>query len=92
MLAYLTRTEVLSGVHRTLIQTGLRTMFIWAAGIVIYNTTEGNYGEPWNGLTSWVQLFGFGLFLIGTLLYSKLIELPFSMKPRGDYKVLPAGP
>lgn len=84
-------TKVLSGVHRTLVQTGLRTMFIWAAGIMLYNSTAGTYGEPWKGFESYIQLVGFVLFLTGSMLYSKLIELPFS-KPRHDYKVLPAGP
>lgn len=85
-------TKVLSGVHRSLIQTGLRTMFIWAAGILLFNTTDGNYGEQWNGAMSCVQLIGFGMFLMGSMLYSKLIELPFSVKPKGEYKQLPAGP
>jgi drug/metabolite transporter (DMT)-like permease len=84
-------TKVLSGVHRTLIQTGLRTMVIWTVGMVLYYTFDGKYGEPWSGVPSLLQLIGFAFFLLGSMLHSKLIDLPFDFQD-GQYKKLPAGP
>lgn len=84
-------SKILSGVHRSLVQTGLRTMVIWAVGICLYYKTQGAYGEPWSGFSSYVELLGFVLFLLGSLLYSKMIELPFQTK-NGEYSELPSGP
>jgi len=85
-------TKILSGVHRTLIQTGLRTMVIWAAGLTLYYSFDGKYGEPWSGVASLLELIGFALFLVGSMLHSKLIDLPFSFEEKEEYTKLPAGP
>jgi len=85
-------TKVLSGVHRALVQTGLRTMVIWTAGILLFYHSHGTYGEPWSGFASYMELFGFILFLLGSMLYSKMIDLPFNNALSGEYKQLPAGP
>jgi len=70
-------TSVLSGVHRSLVTSGLRTMSIWFVDLALfYCFTSGAYGEQWLGLASWVQLFGFGACLYGSLLYSGFVDLP----------------
>lgn len=88
-------TKFLSGVHRTLIQTGLRTMVIWVVGMVLYYSSAGEYGEAWNGKTSILELTGFVIFLTGSMLHSKMIELPFGQDKKvsaREYTKLPAGP
>lgn len=85
-------TKILSGVHRSLIQTGLRTMVIWTVGLMLYYSSEGKYGEPWSGVASLLELIGFALFLVGSMLHSKLIDLPFSLEEKDEYAKLPAGP
>lgn len=83
-------TKFLSGVHRALIQTGLRTMVIWVVGLILYYRTNGIYGEPWAGVPSYMELFGFAFFLCGSMLHSKMIHLPCMGEPTDEYKKLPA--
>merc|ERR1712046_138757 len=75
-------TKLLSGVHRSLIQTGLRTMVIWTVGLVFFYSSDGKYGESWDGVASLLELIGFALFLAGSMLHSKLIDLPFSFEEK----------
>merc|ERR550537_707003 len=69
-------TKVLSGMHRSLVQTGLRTMCVWSFGVLLFNTTDGRYGEPWVGWASVLQVMGFVTFLTGFFLYSGVLQLP----------------
>lgn len=69
-------TKMLSAVHVLLVQSGLRTMAIWAVGLGLFYSTDGVYGEQWVWGRSLLELAGFALFLVGSLVYSKLIDLP----------------
>lgn len=58
-------TKYMSATHRMVLDS-LRTIIIWVVGIAIFGETF-----------SWLQLAGFVVLLIGTLVYNKLLRLPF---------------
>jgi len=76
----------LSGVHRTLVDA-LRTALVWAVELGIFYATqktgcspEGRengecFGTPW-GKYSPLQLVGFAVLIVGTLMYKGLIKVP----------------
>lgn len=68
-------TRELTAVHRTLIDS-TRTICIWLVDIVIYYAINKDFGEPWNTPGSYLQLYGFSLLVLGTLIYNKTIEIP----------------
>ena len=70
----------LSTVHRTLID-GLRTTVVWIVDLIIFYFVNEAYGEAWNDY-SLVQLAGFGLLLLGTLVYNKILRLPGFVYPK----------
>lgn len=62
-------TDSLSAVHRVVIET-LRTLCVWLVDLVIYYIiTDGTLGEKWTAY-SYLQLAGFALLFIGTILYN----------------------
>ena len=62
-------TENLSAVHRVVIET-LRTLCVWVADLLIYYVfSGGTLGEAWTKF-SFIQLLGFGLLIVGTLVYN----------------------
>ena len=69
-------TRALSAVHRTMLEAS-RTGVIWIIDLSIqysmYPSSE--FGEKWTAW-SWLQLFGFGLLLLGQSVYSELIPVP----------------
>jgi hypothetical protein len=67
-------TRRLSAVHRTLIDA-LRTIAVWAAELAMFSGGGGVIGEPW-GTYSPLQLGGFSLLIIGTLIHNGVIKLP----------------
>jgi drug/metabolite transporter (DMT)-like permease len=69
----------LTTVHRTLIDA-CRMILVWGTQIAIYYLITTLYGEKWHSF-SWVQLIGFGLLVIGTLIYNAVIRMPCSTYP-----------
>ncbi|CAH8574449.1 unnamed protein product, partial [Dicrocoelium dendriticum] len=69
-------TRNLSAVHRTLIDS-LRTTFVWLVSMVIYYSTHGRYGEPFDLSWGLIQIDGFTFLVIGTLIYNKVMDLTF---------------
>jgi len=67
-------TKKLTAVHRTLIDA-LRTICVWAIDIFIYYVISETYGEAWTKY-SYVQLIGFVLLVIGTMVYNGVIRFP----------------
>lgn len=61
-------------VHRTLIDS-LRTILVWVIDIIIFYLSKGSFGESWNAY-SYVQLIGFSLLVIGTIVYNGVIKIP----------------
>lgn len=62
-------TDSLSGVHRVVIET-LRTLSVWLLDLFIYYIlSDGKLGEAWTQY-SYLQLIGFMLMVIGTLIYN----------------------
>jgi hypothetical protein len=64
----------LTSVHRTLIDA-LRTIFVWGCSLFIYYAVNERFGESWNEY-SFLQLGGFVLLFIGTLIYNRIVMLP----------------
>ena len=58
-------TKYMSATHRMVLDS-LRTIIIWIVGIAVFGETF-----------SWLQLAGFVILLLGTLIYNKLLRLPW---------------
>ncbi|KAF4744745.1 hypothetical protein FOZ63_000164 [Perkinsus olseni] len=75
-LCGMTVARRLSSVHRTMLDS-LRTMLVWIAQLSFYYIFgSSRYGTPWSA-HSWLQLAGFLICVVGTLLYNDVIALPF---------------
>jgi hypothetical protein len=73
-------TDLLSAVFRTVLDA-LRTAFIWLAGLFIYYVIKWEgHGESWNAQSP-IQLIGFALLLLGTVVYDRMIILPWFYYP-----------
>jgi len=69
-------TKRLSAVHRTLIDA-CRTVVVWTIEIILYYSGLHKYGEGWEK-NSYLQLGGFLLLVVGTVLYNGVVKLPCS--------------
>lgn len=69
-------TRHLSAVHRTLIDS-LRTTFVWLVSLILFYSTRGRYGEPFDSSWGLIQIDGFACLVIGTLIYNKVMDLTF---------------
>ena len=69
-------TKRLSAVVRTLIDA-LRTLSVWLVEIIIFYgiAPDSGYGEGWHQY-SWLQVIGFALLVLGTLIYNSIIKFP----------------
>ncbi len=67
-------TKKLTAVHRTLVDA-LRTILVWGVDLFIYYLIDKNFGEEWNHY-SYIQVLGFLLLLVGTMIYNAVIKLP----------------
>lgn len=74
-------TSQLSAVHRTMLEA-TRTAFIWAVDLFVYYCVDStiNFGEAWMPY-SWLQLVGFGLLIVGQMVYSGVIRIPGAYYP-----------
>eukprot|EP01124_Arcella_intermedia_P025513 TRINITY_DN4571_c0_g1_i1.p1 TRINITY_DN4571_c0_g1~~TRINITY_DN4571_c0_g1_i1.p1 ORF type:complete len:388 (+),score=56.82 TRINITY_DN4571_c0_g1_i1:11-1174(+) len=74
-------TKELSAIHRTILDT-LRTITIWVVELFIYYALKlPTYGEDWDDW-SYLQAGGFMLLVIGTLIYNKILKVPFMFYPK----------
>jgi drug/metabolite transporter (DMT)-like permease len=71
-------TKNLTAVHRTLIDA-CRTIIVWVSELIIYYFLNPCYGEAWSTPWSFIELGGFGLLILGTLIYNGVVRLPFSV-------------
>ncbi|CAL8106967.1 unnamed protein product [Calicophoron daubneyi] len=69
-------TRYLSAVHRTLIDA-LRTAFVWGCGLILFYAFGQQWGEPFDFGWGLVQIDGFVLLVIGTLIYNRVMDLSF---------------
>jgi drug/metabolite transporter (DMT)-like permease len=68
-------TKQLTAVHRTLVDAS-RTILVWVVDIIIfYFSSNKEYGESWTK-HSYVQLIGFFILIVGTLIYNAVIKIP----------------
>lgn len=69
-----TCTKLMTGVVRALVQNGLRTATVWGVDLLLfYVVTDGKYGESWDGKWSLLQAVGFGVYMVGMLLYMEIV-------------------
>ncbi|KAL5265614.1 hypothetical protein ACHWQZ_G006361 [Mnemiopsis leidyi] len=74
-------TKSLSAVHRTLIDA-CRTMLVWAIDLLIHYCIVSSYGEAFDMTYGFVQIGGFVLLMLGTLLYNEIIYIKCIASPR----------
>jgi drug/metabolite transporter (DMT)-like permease len=67
-------SKKLSSVHRTLIDA-CRTLFVWVINIILFYATNSQFGEKWDNKSGFIQLGGFLLMVLGTLIHNKIIKL-----------------
>eukprot|EP00727_Mastigamoeba_balamuthi_P004658 m51a1_g14190 hypothetical protein (397) ;mRNA; f:85692-87139 len=68
-------TELLSAVHRTMIDP-CRSILVWAWQLLAFYCIDERYGEEWTKYSG-LQVAGFVLIIVGTLIYNGLIKLPW---------------
>lgn len=69
-----TITSHFSAVHRTLIDS-LRTVVVWFVDLLTFYVISENFGDRWKPHT-YLQLMGFVLLFLGSLLYNAVIKIP----------------
>ena len=67
-------TKMLSAVHNALI-TVLTVAVVWGLELLIYYVVDNEYGHGW-GKYSALQLVGFVLVLLATLMYDSVLRIP----------------
>lgn len=72
-------TQQYSAVVRTIMEA-LRTLFIWMTDLFIYYAISKDHGEK---LSAWslLELAGFGMLIFGTVVYRKVLVLPWFTYP-----------
>lgn len=64
-----------SCIHHTFLDA-MRTIFIWMISVLtFYVDPTHTFGEPWTPY-SWMQMGGFGLLIMGQLIYDEIIRVP----------------
>ncbi|XP_063675562.1 solute carrier family 35 member F6-like [Bolinopsis microptera] len=74
-------TKSLTAVHRTLIDA-CRTMLVWVIDLIIHYCILSSYGEAFDMTYGFVQIGGFALLMLGTLLYNEIIYIKCIASPR----------
>jgi len=73
----------LSAVTRCLVDC-LRTAVVWAIELGLYYFVSPRYGNGWNQY-SWLQMLGFFLLFLGTLIYNDIVKVPCLDKSVRDF-------
>lgn len=74
-----------SAINRTILEAA-RTLLIWIT-MLIANAAHWGFGEVW-APWSWLELAGFILLIISTLMYNAIIKLPFFSYPSKEQPLL----
>ncbi|CAH8444614.1 unnamed protein product [Heterobilharzia americana] len=67
-------TRSLSSIHRTLIDS-LRTAFVWIFSLILYYVIGPPYGEPFSIGWGIIEIDGFALLIIGTLVHNRVLDI-----------------
>ena len=63
-----------------------RTICVWVVDLILWYSTKGFVGEAWDKY-SWIQVIGFVVLFLGTLIYNGVIKIPFSVYENNTKKV-----
>ena len=74
--------KLLSSVHRTLIDA-CRSIVVWVVMIIIYYSTDHEYGESW-GTYSYIQVLGFVVLACGTLIFNHVVPIEKLWEKKGS--------
>lgn len=72
-------SKYFSAVVRQLVST-VKVVLVWIITLIIYYAIDEDYGESWNRW-SFLQLGGFVLLVVGTLMYRKAKDIPLYAPP-----------
>ncbi|CAH8296838.1 unnamed protein product, partial [Schistosoma turkestanicum] len=61
-------------VHRTLIDS-LRTALVWICSLILYYAIGPPYGEPFSIGWGLIEIDGFALLIIGTLIHNRVLDI-----------------
>jgi len=75
----LTIAKELSAVHRTM-NDSLRTAAVWGVQLLLFTLGNHTYGVGWKA-HSWMQLLGFVMLVLGSLINHMILKLPFLFYP-----------
>jgi len=77
----------LSSVHRTLIDSS-RSVVVWVAQLAFWYIGDSPlYGTPWTD-NSWLQLVGFAILVLGTLVYNEVVVMYRTTQPEDAHSEL----
>eukprot|EP00727_Mastigamoeba_balamuthi_P005624 m51a1_g1681 putative solute carrier family 35 member f6-like (435) ;mRNA; r:433334-435140 len=68
-------TQCLTAIHRCLIDA-CRSILVWAWELLTFYCISEDYGEAWTKW-SWLQVGGFVLLILGTVIYNGILKLPW---------------
>ncbi|EAY19682.1 Integral membrane protein, putative [Trichomonas vaginalis G3] len=74
-----------SAIFRTILEAA-RTLLIWIFMLIAYKANWG-FGEVWCNW-SWLELAGFAILIVSTLMYNAIIKLPFFTYPSKEQPLL----
>jgi len=83
----MTITKKLSAVVRCLI-SNCQVILVWFVTVSLYYCGYEAYGTPWTS-NSWLQLAGFGLMIVGTLIYNEVFLIPGLNYIQSDFEAVP---
>lgn len=69
-------TGALSAVHRVMLEA-FRTSIVWVFGLGVHYLVDSAspYGESWTAY-SWLELVGFGVLMVGQVVYGQMVKVP----------------
>lgn len=74
-------TKRISAVTRCLVGSSA-TMVVWVISLGLFYSGHEAYGTPWTP-HSWIQLIGFFMLFLGTVLYNAILRVPGLLYPGG---------
>uniref|UniRef100_A0A0X3NF88 Solute carrier family 35 member F6 n=1 Tax=Schistocephalus solidus TaxID=70667 RepID=A0A0X3NF88_SCHSO len=84
-------TGSLSAVHRTLLDA-LRAVFVWCSSLFLFYAVSHRFGEPFDPAWGLIEIDGFCMLVMGTLIFNKILRLDWIPCCGDSYNSAPAIP